>query len=90
MRQTSINNKSYLNFPSTKVKIIPCLVRHIKSSIDKMSNSGKIQSKETIEKRISKLRGVPLSQEHKDKLSDSNKGKVVSEETRKKQSLSRL
>jgi hypothetical protein len=23
MRQTSINNKSYLNFPSTKVKIIP-------------------------------------------------------------------
>jgi hypothetical protein len=55
------------------VKIIPCLVRHKKSSIDKMSNSKRVKFrvKKQLRKRISKLRGVPLSQEHKDKLSDS-------------------
>lgn len=36
------------------------------------------------------MRGKPLSQEHRDRLSASNKGKVVSEYTRRKQSIAKL
>ena len=42
---------------------------------NRISHTGKKQSVETIEKRISTLRGKPLSEEHKAKISEANKGK---------------
>lgn len=43
---------------------------------DKMSKAqiGKTQSLETIEKRVSKIKGIPLSAEHKEKLRQSKLG----------------
>ena len=66
--------------------------KHKQSSIDKMieSRTGTKQSDEWIEKRTAKLRGIPLSQGHKDKLSESNKGQTRTIETRQKQSIARL
>jgi group I intron endonuclease len=48
------------------------------------------QHAETIERRAQALRGKPLSEEHRRKLSDSHKGYVPSEETRAKMSASRI
>ena len=54
------------------------------------SRTGTKQNEEWIEKRTAKLRGVPLSQKHKEKLSESNRGQKRSQETKKRQSIARL
>ena len=43
---------------------------------NRIAHTGIKQSKETIEKRISPLRGKHLSEEHKQKISKANKGRV--------------
>jgi hypothetical protein len=93
LRLINIENNSYLRFPDNKGENHNLYgKKHKQSSIDKMidNKKGTKQSPEWIENRVSKLRGVPLSKEHKYKISESNKGKITSDETRKKQSLSRL
>ncbi len=50
-------------------------------------NNGRKQSQEQIEARAKILRGKPKSEEHKLKISEGNKSKFVSDETRAKQSL---
>lgn len=94
MRNFAVNNKSHLKFPQDqKGSNHPMFgKKHKRSSVKKIidSKTGVKQSVEWIEKRASKLRGKPLSQEHRDRLSASNKGKVVSEDTRRKQSIAKL
>lgn len=47
-------------------------------------NNNQVFSRESIEKRNQKLRGVPRPQEVRDKISKSNTGKKLSEETKEK------
>jgi len=65
-----------------------CLGFRRKNSI---SHSGKKQTKELVEKRISKLRGRPgrkLSEEEKRFIGDRTRGKKQSEESKRKRSVS--
>ena len=43
-------------------------------------------SKERIETRLINIRGVPKSAEHKAKIAEGNRGKTISEETKRKMS----
>lgn len=93
MRKYAIENKSHLHFPDNSGENHPMYgKKHSKKSREKMSKSriGKKQSDEWIENRVSKLRGVPLSEEHKKKLSESNKGLKRSDETKKRISESKM
>ena len=93
MRNRCIKNESYKYFPNTKGVNHPMFgKKHRQSSIDKMIKSklGTKQNKDWIEKRVSKLRGIPLSDEHKNKLSLFRIGKKASDATRKKQSLAKI
>ena len=93
MRCYAIDNKSHLNFPYLCGENHPMFGRKQTSeAIEKMVKTkiGVKQTKEHIEKRVEKLRGIPLSDEHKNKLRLSNLNKIVSEETRRKQSLAKI
>ena len=70
MRKIAIEKKSYLYFPIQKGESHPMFgKKHTKEALEKMSlsSSSRKYSTETIEKRACKLRGIPLTQEHKDK-----------------------
>ncbi len=47
-------------------------------------NNNQVFSKEAIQKRSAKLKGIPRPQEVRDKISKAHKGKIVSEITREK------
>lgn len=47
-------------------------------------NKNQVFSKESVEKRASKIRGIPRDEETKKKISEGLKGKVVSEEVKQK------
>lgn len=93
MRKYAINNKTHLYLPNNQRGENHPMYgkKHSKESRDKMSKSrtGKKQTDEWIENRVSKLRGVPLSEEHKKKLSESNKGLKRSDKTKKRISESK-
>jgi group I intron endonuclease len=92
MSKNAIKNKSHLNFPDNTGENHPMYgKKHTKETRNKMSKSqkGKKQSSEWIENRVKKLRGVPLSEYHKQKLSEANQGLKRSDETKKKISESK-
>lgn len=93
MRKYSIDNKIHLYLPNRHGENHPMYgKKHSKESKERMSKSrtGKKQTNEWIENRVSNLRGIPLSEEHKQKLSESNKGLKRSDETRKRISESKI
>lgn len=93
MRIKSINENHYLRFPDNKGKNHPMYgKKHTEESKKKMSEAkiNKKQSKEWIEKRMIKLRGIPLSDDHKRKLSESSTGKKLSDESKRRISESKI
>lgn len=59
-------------------------MKKVYSEMRRKEATGVKQSPETIEKRVSKLRGKPRSEETKRKMSEAKKGKPVPEETKEK------
>lgn len=74
--QHNSDGKFYLKFHTDESKI--------KMSISKKGRPGLKQSKETIDKKASKIRGVKKSEETKKKISIAAKGRILSEETKEK------
>jgi group I intron endonuclease len=73
-------HKGYKASPETRAKM----------SIKKLGNkfaAGQVQTVEHIEARLVNIRGVPKTAEHRAKIAAGNRGKIVSEETRLKQSI---